>query len=275
MNIIYDYALQKMRREKCIMSLPPLYSGFKKLPKLIWLAWGGTVIQDILMVDSSKGYSFFYLLIFFMLSFLIVPVLTYILSYDLASQHVKALVRSVKITRWVNFVSKTIFLVLLLSSTCLLLDIPYLNSYIIAPFLFVVLIATLWIKFREEVKLLACARGIILSKHLYNMHLYGFEKKIDQDEMVDINPATGMPMINPAIDVLGNTRGSGKVDFQSFESFEFTAHTDYSLVHASSNVNPSTGLPMLDNTTDIHGNTWGSSVQDFNDPHDNISFRDR
>lgn len=262
MNISHRYALAKMCLNSDMKSLPPLLRGLRGIPVLILICWSGVVALQVFSVEETGGGSLVSLLIFIILTSLVIPVLTYISAYAASSSLIQGLVSKGKISKWMAFVSKASLSVLAISFFCMIFSIPYFGSYLLPPVFFVFLMAASWVKFRKEIKVLASARDFLMLKQ-NNMH-FSQGAMLNNEDAFDINPANGLPMLNSAIDMLGNPRG---VDASVFPTSEAEAlHTAvYAPEYTNVSINPSTGLPMIDSTFDIQGNTWGSTGDSYHE----------
>lgn len=262
MNILYKYALVKMRLDEETPSFPPLLSGMRKIPKVLLFCWVGVVAVQLVSVESSGGQSLVSLLAFIVLTTMIIPILTYISVYKVSSSLIRGLVSKNLISKWMSLVSKVSLTVLLISFACSKFSIPFLGSYMMPPVGFVLLMVMSWIKFRKEIKVLAVARDFIMTSHhskttppitsIYNC----------KDESYEVNPANGLPMANTAIDVIGNPRGTDLKVFP-YDDYHTSNIDSHSSGQAAGSVNPASGLPMIDNTSDAQGNSWGSATNDF------------
>jgi hypothetical protein len=263
MSILHKYALVKMRLGADVPSFPPLLRGFKEIPKRILASWLGIVALQILSVEKSGGYSLASLLVFIVLTVMIFPVLTYVAVYKVSSSSIKGLVTTSLISKWMSSVSSVTLFALVITIIGIEFNIPYLGSYILSPAVFSLLMLTSWIRFRKEIKMLAKARDFIMGK--YNQHSSPFNSGCGLiDDPFEVNPANGLPMVNTAVDVLGNLRG---IDSNGLQSDDICAsRTDSHLPYqATESINPASGLPMIDSTFDVQGNTWGSATNDHQD----------
>ena len=73
--------------------------------------------------------------------------------------------------------------------------------------------------------------------------------------VMDINPATGLPMMDSALDMAANLYGTSSTSGLNV--------TD---------INPASGLPMMDSALDVAGNPYGTSSDSFST--DSIGFND-
>ncbi|WP_123803050.1 hypothetical protein [Candidatus Pantoea deserta] len=259
MNISQRYVLGKLRLGKDTNPLPPLFSGLKKIPLVMIFCWVAVVALQILMIEDSGGNSLASLLVFIVFTFLIIPVLTYMSVYAGSSSLIRSFVSKGKISKWTGRASKVLVSVLIFSFICMGLNVPYFSAYLFPVMAFIVLMIALWIKFRKEIKVLACARDFILLR-IQQVHI-SHRAVMNEDNGYDINPVNGLPMFNSDIDVLGNPRGGASIFTDSDHSLSPIA--PHSSEYATGLVNPSTGLPMLDSTYDVQGHAWGSTDDKF------------
>lgn len=78
--------------------------------------------------------------------------------------------------------------------------------------------------------------------------LFDFFSSNSSRHTADVNPASGLPMINESIDVMGNPFG---MDFHN-------EMTHFDSADSILGVNPPSGLPMMNDMLDIMGNLFGT-----------------
>ena len=96
-----------------------------------------------------------------------------------------------------------------------------------------------------------------------NTHVYGSFSH----GMSDINPATGLPMLDGRVDLGGNIYGYPDSGMSNISSLSSLSMWDDGMVvggsmhdpfgHGMSDINPANGLPMLDGGIDVCGNAYG------------------
>ncbi|KGT94757.1 hypothetical protein NG99_07135 [Erwinia typographi] len=232
--------------------LPSLLSGIKKIPIIIVVSWFGVVLHEVFLTPSSEGKSLVSLAVFLTATFTIIPILTYVAAYTVSPLEVKEAVRAKKISSYMRVSGIVMMLVVSFSLLGLLSGVSIETSHVVIPALFVFVMMINWIKFARERSLLAKVRDSLL-KDLFSEH-----RNHQLDDMFDINPVNGIPMLNSAIDVQGNARGT-----QANVTHEYS-EGNINLTDVGS-YNSANGLPMFDSFVDIQNNAWGSSGNNFHE----------